>query len=150
MQPAGVEAVGLDGAVGVRGQVAIFQVAEGDGLARGGGERRPGIRRLAIVLDEGHDVGAVRQHQQPLLQPHEQIIDLPGLVLGFGLFDRADGEGVPPAVVHELAVVRIAFFLEGSHWRLLTQCQCNAILTGAEELQKSSFLHIRARGPDSP
>ena len=32
MQLAGVEAVGLDGAVGVCGEVAVFQVAEGDGL----------------------------------------------------------------------------------------------------------------------
>jgi hypothetical protein len=40
-------------------------------------------------------------------------------------------------------VIRIAFFLKGSHWHLLTQCQSNAILTGAEELQKISFLHRR-------
>ena len=73
------------------------------------------------MLDEGDDVGAIGQHQQLLLEPHEQVIDLPGLVLGFRLFNGTDGEGVPPAVVAELAVVRIAFFLKGSHWGLLVE-----------------------------
>ena len=115
VQLAGVEAVGLDGAVGVGGEVAVFQVAEGDGLARGIGERRPGVRRLAVVLDEGHDVGAFGQHQQPLLQPHEQVIDLPGLVLGFVLLDFANGKGVQLAVVAEENSVASVSLLQRRH-----------------------------------
>ena len=115
MQLAGVEAVGLDGAVGVGGEVAVFQVAEGDGLTRGVGERRPGVRRLAVVLDEGHDVGAIGQHDQPLLQPHEQVIDLPGLVLGFVLLDFANGKGVQLAVVAEENPVASVSLLQRRH-----------------------------------
>ena len=52
----------LDGAVAVRSQVAVFQVAESNGLARNVSQPRPDVRRLAVVLDEGHDVGAFGQH----------------------------------------------------------------------------------------
>lgn len=44
---------------------------------------------------------AVGQYDQPLLQPHEQIIDLPGFVLGFVLFDFTKGKGVQLPVVAE-------------------------------------------------
>jgi hypothetical protein len=44
----------------------------------------------------------------------------------------------PPGVATAL-LASTAGFLEGSHRRLLTQCQCNVILTGAEELQKTVF-----------
>jgi len=56
VQLVGVEAVGLDGAVGMRGEVALFQMAQGNGLTRRVGQRRPDIRRLAVMLDEGDDV----------------------------------------------------------------------------------------------
>ena len=79
------------------------------------GERRPGVRRLAVVLDEGHDVGAFGQHQQPLLQPHEQVIDLPGFVLGFVLLDFANGKGVQFAVVAEQNSVAAVSFLQRRH-----------------------------------
>src|SRR5262249_46525398 len=69
------------------------------------------------------------------------------LVAGLLLADGSHGEGVPFAVVHELAVVRFAFFLEGCHWRLLVaeQRQINATEACAEELQKVVILQNGAR-----
>ena len=66
VQFAGIEAVGLDGAVAVGGEVAVFQVAEGDDLPWGIGQRRPCLGRLAVMLDEGDDVGAIGQDRSAL------------------------------------------------------------------------------------
>jgi hypothetical protein len=46
------------------------------------------------VLDEGDDVGALGQHQQPLLEAHQQGIDLAGLVVGLLRGDFANGKGM--------------------------------------------------------
>ena len=78
-------------------------------------QRRSGVRRLAVVLDEGHDVGAFGQHKKPLLQPHEQVIDLPGFVLGFVLLDFTNGKGVQFAVVAEQNSVTAVSFLQRCH-----------------------------------
>jgi len=60
MELAGIEAACLilDGAVGVGGEVAVFEIPECYRLAGSVGERRPDIRRLAVTLDEAHDVNA--------------------------------------------------------------------------------------------
>ncbi len=112
---AGGEAVRLDGAVGVGGEVAFVEMREGDGLAGGVGECRACLRRLAVMLDEGHDVRAFRQHQQPLLQPHEQVVGLPGLVLGLVLRDFANGKAVQLAAVAEENPVAAVPFLQRRH-----------------------------------
>ena len=85
----GVEAIGLDGPVGVSGEVAVFEMADGDDLAGRIGQRWPDVRRVAVVLDKRHDVRAVGQHDQPLFESHEQVIDLPDVVLGLVLLDFA-------------------------------------------------------------
>ncbi len=99
------------------------------------------------MLDEGNNVHAFGQDDEALLQTHEEVIDLPGLVIGLLVADGTHGEGVPLAVVHELAVVRFAFFLEGCHWRPLVaeQRHINATETCAEKMQKGELLQIGAR-----
>src|SRR5438105_2328175 len=110
MQPARVEAVRLDSAVGMRGKVAFFQVAESDSFPRCVNQAWTPIRRLAVVLDESHDVRAFGQHKQPLLQSHEQVIDLPRLVLGLVPFDLAKGEGAQFSVeAEENSVASVSF-----------------------------------------
>jgi hypothetical protein len=78
----------------VRRQVAVFKVAESDGLARRRWHRRPDLRWLAVVLDERDDIGSLRQYDQPLLQPHEQVIYLSGFRLGLALLDFTNGKAV--------------------------------------------------------
>jgi len=48
VQLAGVESVGLDSAVAAGLEIAVLQVAEGDGLTRGLGQCRPAILRPTI------------------------------------------------------------------------------------------------------
>ncbi len=146
VQLAGVEAVGLDGAVAVRGEIAVFQVAEGDGLPRGVGQRRPGVRRLAVVLDEGDDVGAIGQHDQPLLQPHEQVIDLPGFVLGFVLLDFTNGKGVQLAVVAEQNSVTAVSLLQRRHDAVLRSITPMSGQPLYQNFTKRSGKANRARG----
>jgi hypothetical protein len=45
------------------------------------------------VFEEGHDVDALGQHEEPLLEPHEEVLDLAGLGLGLVGLDLPDGEG---------------------------------------------------------
>src|SRR5215471_11808499 len=99
------------------------------------------------MLDEGNNVHPIGQDEEALFQPHEEVIDLAGLVAGLLLADSSHGEAMPLAVVHELAVVRFAFFLEGCHWRLLVaeQRQINVSEACAEELQKVGILQNGAR-----
>ena len=67
------------------------------------------------MADERHDVGAGRQHEQPLRESHEQIINLVGLGPGLGLGDAADREGpLLPLVIEEDAVTAVPV-LEGCH-----------------------------------
>src|SRR5580658_7676822 len=104
MRPLGVERVGFLGVL-VRRQVAVTQRAEGEALpgrrvngsdARGGG--------LAVVLDEGDDVHARRQLDEPLFEAHEEVLDLGRFGAGFVLAYLTDGKSVTVAVVAELAV----------------------------------------------
>src|ERR1700722_15569635 len=67
------------------------------------------------MLDESHYVGVVRQDQKPLLEPHKQVIDLPGLGLGFALLDFANGKGVQFAVVAEYVAANTVFLLQRCH-----------------------------------
>src|SRR6516162_563489 len=62
---------------------------------------RPNVRRFALVLEERHDMRAIGQHNQPLLQRDEQVLDLPGLVFGLVLFDFANGKSARCSVVAE-------------------------------------------------
>jgi hypothetical protein len=55
------------------------------------------------------------QHQQPLLQPHEQVIDLPGFGLGFVLPDFTNGKAVQFAVVAEQNSVAAVSLLQRCH-----------------------------------
>ena len=64
-----------------RRQEAVTEHDQGQRLAAGTGGRCQG-GRLAVVLDEFDDADAGRQLDQPLLEPHEQVIDLGGLRLG--------------------------------------------------------------------
>ena len=65
--------------------------------------------------DERHDVAAGRQREQPLREPHEQVIDLIGLGLGLGLGDAANGENpLLPLVLEEDAVAAVPV-LKGCH-----------------------------------
>src|SRR5262245_7855374 len=70
--------------------------------------------------DEGNYIYVIRQEDEALLEPHQEVIDLACFVLSLVLLNGSNGERVPFALVHELAVVRFAFFLEGCHWRLLS------------------------------
>src|SRR5579875_1467764 len=115
MQLTSIETIGLDGPVGMGGEVALFQAAEGDGLPGRISQLRPDVWGLAVMLDEGHDVGTFRQHDQPLLQPHEQVIDLPSLVFGLVLLDLTNGKGVQLAVVAEKNPDRKSTRLNSSH-----------------------------------
>jgi hypothetical protein len=115
MEPAGIETVRLNGAVAVRCQVAVFEMVEGNGLARSIGQRRPDVRRLAVVLDEGDGVRGFGQYEQPLLQAQEQGIDRLGLVLGFVLFAFTNGKGVEFSVVAEENLVASVSLLQRRH-----------------------------------
>ena len=150
MHLACVEAVGLNGAVGVSCEVAVTQQAEGDDLSRGVCERRPDIRRLAVVFDEGHNVGAIWQHQKPLLQPHEQVIDLPGFVLGFILLDFANGKSVQFAVVAEQNSVAAVSHLQRCRDADPPQRHSNVRQITLPELYHAVEKRQRARGADSP
>jgi hypothetical protein len=55
------------------------------------------------------------QKTSPLLQPHEQVIDLPGLVLGFVLLDFTNGQGVEFSVVAEENPVASVWLLQRRH-----------------------------------
>jgi hypothetical protein len=54
-----------------------------------------------------------------LLQAHEQVIDLPGFVLGFVLPDFANGKSVQLAVVAEKNSVTSVALLQGRHDAIL-------------------------------
>ena len=119
VQFTGVEAVGFNGAVAVSREVAVTKKADGDGLSGSICERRSGVRWFTVMLDERDDVGALGQHQKPLLQPHEQVIGLPSLVLGFVILDFTNGKGVQLAVVAEKNSVTSVALLQGRHDAIL-------------------------------
>ena len=90
-------------------------------------------RRLAVVLDILDDPYSGRRLDQPMLEPQEQVIDLgrfgTSLIFGHG----PDGEGVPLAVVEELAVPTVALLLERCHWLPLSG---NVTPISAQRVQK--------------
>jgi hypothetical protein len=112
MHLAGVEGGGLDGAVGMGGDAAVAQQAHGDDLSRRFGERRSGVRRLAVMFNETHDAGAIGQDDQLFLQAHQQVIDLPCFGFGFVLLDFTNGKAVQFAGVAEKNSVAAVPFLE--------------------------------------
>ena len=66
----------------MRRQVAVAETGERE-FPRFGGHFVAGRRRLAVELDELDDVDAGRQFDQPLLEPHQQVINLGGFARGF-------------------------------------------------------------------
>ena len=74
----------------VRREVAVAERAEGLGRPAVGRLRSRG--RFAVLLDERDDVDAGRELDEPLLEPHEEVIDVRRLGVGLGLRDGAEGE----------------------------------------------------------
>ena len=70
----------------MRREVAVAERA--DGFGRHGGSGRFRSRgRFAVLLDERDDVDAGRELDEPLLEPHEEVIDVRRLGVGLRLRD---------------------------------------------------------------
>ena len=108
-----VEGVVLDCPVADGLEVAVAELGEGD-------FRRSRIPRSASAglpswLEEGHDVHAGRQGQQPLLEQPQEIFVAGLHALGFGLLDLADGHEMLQSTIAEDDAPRAAAELEGGH-----------------------------------
>jgi hypothetical protein len=120
-------------------------VAESDSLAGCVGQRRPDIWRVAIVLDEGDNVNAVRQHEEPLFEAHEQVINLPGLVLGFVLLDFTNGKGMQFSMVAEENPVASVSLLQRRHVSALRSITATS---GKQLYQLFTTRFSKAKGKD--
>ena len=108
----------LDGAIferiPVRRKVAVAETGERE-FPRFGGYFLQVGRRLAVVLDELDDIDAGRQFDQPLLKPHQQVINLGCFARGFLSGHLAEGEQLLFAVTAEMEAVASAPLLKCSH-----------------------------------
>ena len=88
--------------------------------------------------DERHDVAAGRQRDQPLAEPHEQIIDLVGLGLRLGLGDPAEREGaLLPLVSKKIAVAAVP---------LLERCHVACLSGNATPMRRGGSYQILTNG----
>lgn len=74
----------LKRAVGLRVEVPIAEIGEG-WLRLWSGDPRSGDGGRPVVSEERHDVGNRRHLDEPLLEPHESVVDLRRLRLRFRL-----------------------------------------------------------------
>ncbi len=109
-------------------------MAEGDGLSGRIGQRRSDVRRLAGMFREGQNVRAFGQHDQPLLESLEQVIDLRRFILGLVLLDLANGEGVQLTVVAEKNSETSVSFLQRRH-----DCALRSITTTSGKSHFQNF-----------
>jgi hypothetical protein len=98
----------------VRLDVAVAQVGQSRLVTRD--RRLAGGGFDAVVTEERHNVCAGGQRDQPLREPHEQIIDLVGLGLG----DAANRESPLLPLVLEEDPVAAVMILEGCYGACLS------------------------------
>ena len=108
----------LDGAVfqrvAVRRKVTVAETGERE-FPRFGGYFLQVGRWLAVELDELDDINAGRQFDQPLLKPHQQVINLCCFARGFLSRHLAEGELFLPAMPTEMDAESSAPLFNCSH-----------------------------------
>jgi hypothetical protein len=114
-------------AVAVGFQIAVAEIRQG-----WLGTRRHRRRPLddgdgTIVPDEGHDVAAGWQEEQPLVEAHQEVFHLIGLGPGLRLGDAANREIMLFSPMSEDYAIAAVSLLDRGHDRLLSgQCHPNA------------------------
>src|SRR3954452_15943666 len=91
------QAVLLQSAVAVGRKVLLLELSEGYWL--GSGDGSAWFRDLAVVEHEVLDGNAERNGEELLLDPHQEVVDLVGLVLRLVAADLAKLQGVAFALV---------------------------------------------------